>query len=132
MRGDTFALMGEVELLVTVVDFDDRDTRGRSVCARHEAVLSDGRRFVLLDDRGWGSSAPIDERTTQEVEDTAKMVVGPDGPGLGQTLEQAAAAHWVLLERKLQDAGVKVEEGELRALPHDVEMSDRLRSRLVK
>jgi hypothetical protein len=68
-------------------------------------VISDGRRFVLLDDRGWSSSAPIDVRTMQEVEDTAKVVVGPDGPGRGHMHEQVEAGHWAFLERKLQAAG---------------------------
>jgi ADP-ribose pyrophosphatase YjhB (NUDIX family) len=124
--------MGEVERLVTVVDLDGRDARGRSVSARHEAVISGGHRCVLLDDRGWSSSAPVDGRTAQEVEDTARTVVGPDGPGRGQTQKQMDAEHWAFLEGKLRNAGVNIEDGALRALPHDVEMSERLRSRLVK
>jgi len=41
--------------LLTVVDVreDDTDARRMSLSARHEAVLADGRRVVLLDDRGW-------------------------------------------------------------------------------
>ncbi len=46
--------MVDVTRLVTYVDIDDRDARGISVSALHHAVLDDGRRIVLLDDRGWG------------------------------------------------------------------------------
>lgn len=70
--------MSTVERLVTVIDIDDRDPGARSIRARHEAALADGRRFVLLDDRGWSSSAGVHGRTTADVEGTAKMVVGPD------------------------------------------------------
>lgn len=59
------------------------------------------------------------------------MVVGPDEPWGDRTREQAEEAHWTYLEQKLQEAGVSVQEGELRTLSHDVEMSDRLRSRLA-
>lgn len=54
------------------------------------------------------------------------MVVGPDAHWDGQTREQAETAHWAVLERKLQDACVDFEDGELATLTHDVEMSDRL------
>ncbi len=56
--------MSTVERLVTVIDIDDRDPGARSIRARHEAALADGRRFVLLDDRGWSSSAGVDGRPT--------------------------------------------------------------------
>jgi len=47
-----------VTRLVTFVDVDDNvaDARQMSVSARHEAVLVNGRRVLLLDDRGWSSS----------------------------------------------------------------------------
>jgi hypothetical protein len=86
----------------------------------------------LLDDRGWSSGAPIDGSTTQEVDATAKMVVGPDEPWHGQTREEVEESHWASLERKLQVAGVNIKDGELRTLSHDLEISDRLRSRLVQ
>jgi hypothetical protein len=121
--------MSEVTRLFTVIDLDDRDSRGRSVRARHEAELADGRRFVLLDDRGWSSSAPVDDRTTKEVESTARTVVGPDEPRGDQTRAAVEEAHWNSLQHKLED--VDAEEAELRTLPHDVEVSERLRRRLV-
>jgi hypothetical protein len=123
--------MSAVRRLVTLIDLDDRDSRGRSVRARHEAELADGRRFLLLDDRGWSSSAPVDNFTTAEIEGTAKTVVGPDEPWGDQTHEAAEEAHWDSLQHKLEDAGVDVEDAELRTLPHDVELSERLGKRLV-
>jgi len=43
-----------VERLVTIADVDDKvlDPWNVSVKARHEVVLTDGRRLLLLDDRG--------------------------------------------------------------------------------
>jgi hypothetical protein len=51
--------MTAVARLVTFVDVDDRagEARRMSVSARHEAALADGRRVLLLDDRGWSSTA---------------------------------------------------------------------------
>ena len=54
-----------------------------SVSARHEAVLENGCRVLLLDDRGWSASGPPDiwARTSiEDIVDTALMVVGPDEP----------------------------------------------------
>ena len=50
------ARIGTVQGLETLADVDDRDPNGYSVSVRHDAVLSDGRQVVLLDDRGWSSS----------------------------------------------------------------------------
>jgi hypothetical protein len=117
--------------LVTVVDLDDRDPSGHSAWAHLNAALREGTRIVLLNDRGWSSGAAIAEESLEEVEATARMVVGPDEPGPGQTDEQADGLHWQLLVRKLHDAGIEVEVGALKRLPHDVETGDRLRSRLT-
>jgi hypothetical protein len=57
--------------------------------------------------------------------------VGPDEPWGDQTREAVEEAHWNSLQHKLEDAGVDVEDAELRTLPHDVEVSERLRRRLV-
>ena len=56
--------MAAVTRLVTFVDIDDADdagpdARSMSVTARHEAVLADGRRVVLLDDRGWSGTQGV-------------------------------------------------------------------------
>lgn len=71
--------------LLTLDDPDEQDPNGYWVSVCHDAVLSDGRQVVLLDDRGWSTSRPIDERTIDEVELTARTVVGPDQPPAGRT-----------------------------------------------
>jgi len=51
--------VAEVARLMTFVDADDEvpDARQISVSARHD-VLDDGRRVLLMDDRGWSESGP--------------------------------------------------------------------------
>jgi len=122
--------VSEIEQLVTVVDLDDRNPSGHSAWAHLFAVLRNGERLLLFDDRGWSSSAPIAEGTLQQTEVDARTVVGPDGPGHGQTAEQMEDLYWGSLVNKLRDARVVVEVAELRALPHEVEIREPLRSRL--
>jgi hypothetical protein len=105
------------------------DARRMSVRARHEAVLADGRRVVLLNDRGWGGGTWAQE-TVQEMERTGRMVVGPDEPFEGRTQADMEADHWDSLARTLEQHGVEVEAAELKALPHDVELSERVLARL--
>jgi hypothetical protein len=121
---------GTVQGLLTLADLDDRDPNGYWVSVRHDAVLSDGRQVVLLDDRGWSTSRPVDERTIDEVERSAKTVVGPDEPPARRTRAEMEADHRATLERKLENAGIRTEGVELKALPHQVVLSDRLRRRL--
>ena len=137
---------------VQIADEDDDgpDARRMSVSARHEAVLADGRRVVLLDDRGWSGQLGVfwfDEpsrrkrglveptgiwayETVQEMERTARDVVGPDEPFESHTQADMEASHWESLARVLQREGVEVDAAELRGLPHDVELSDRVLARL--
>ncbi len=150
--------MAVVARLVTFVDLNDRndpgpDARSFSVSARLEAVLANGRRVVLLDDRGWSEQLNVawdhepseqecraaDEwlsrgtwayQTVEEMERTARFVVGPDEPFGGRTQAEEEAAHWDALARVLQQQGVAVEGAELKALPHDVELSDRVLARV--
>ncbi|MEA2272709.1 MAG: hypothetical protein QOI98_1417 [Solirubrobacteraceae bacterium] len=136
--------MASVVRLLTFVDIDDYDdpaARRMSVSARLEAVLEDGRRVVLLDDRGWSghlSVAPEDEpspgvwafETVEEMKRTARVVVGPDEPGPGWTQAQMAAAHWDSLARVLREEGIEIDGTELRRLPHDVQLSDRVLARI--
>jgi hypothetical protein len=124
------AQIDTVRSLVTFADLDDRDPRGCSVSARHEAVLSSGRHVLLLNDRGWTTSRWPEGQRAQDVERTARTVVGPDEPGRDQTYVQQDAAHWSALERTLHDAGVSTEGIDLRSLPHEVVLSERLLSRL--
>jgi hypothetical protein len=105
------------------------DARRISVRARHEAVLADDRRVALLNDRGW-SGGTWAEETAEEMERTARFVVGPDEPFEGRTQDDMEADHWNSLARVLQQQGVEVDAAELKALPHDVELSDRVLARL--
>jgi hypothetical protein len=111
-----------------------------SVAARHEAVLDDGRRVILLDDRGWTSGlrgAGVEEdtdawrfATEREISETARVVVGPDEPFGGRTQADMERDHWRALADKLGADGVVVDADELRKLPHDVVLGERLCARL--
>jgi hypothetical protein len=118
--------------------------------ARHEAVLLDGRRVLLLDDRGWTWSSLIsaqagasDRDSTREqqpdiwattsvedIEQTARMVVGPDEPTDGYSQEDAEQSHWAYLSDVLGQHGIVVDALDLRRLPHDVVLSERLLARV--
>jgi hypothetical protein len=128
--------------LLTVVDINDADDDGpdarrMSVRARHEAVLAGGRRIVLLDDRGWsGQAHGFDAiwacETVEEMEQTARNVVGPDEAFGGHTQADMDAGHWAHLARILRRQGVEAEPAELQALPHDVELSARVLARIAR
>ncbi len=133
--------MSAVSRLVTVADLRERaDPREMSITARHEAVLDDGRRVTLLDDRGWTSAlrgAGVAETTDawrfaseREIVETARVVVGPDEPFEGRTQVDMERDHWAWLAAKLSGAGVVVDPADLARLPHDVVLSEQLRQRL--
>jgi hypothetical protein len=147
--------MAAVTRLLTYIDINDEDddspdARRMSVSARHEAVLADGRRVVLLADRGWSGEVVVawhDEPSEQDRRDfelsgiwasetvegmkrEARVVVGPDEPFDGRTQAEMEADHWDALAQTLQQQGVAVEAGELKVLPHDVELSDRVVARI--
>ena len=133
--------MARVTRLVTVADVGaTAGARRVSVTVRHEAVLDDGRRLLLLDGRGWSAEArgPAASEVAdlwaltsrEEVAETARVVVGPDEPFGGRTQEDMAAAHWNELPGRLRALGVHADPGELRQLPHDVVLADRLLARL--
>jgi hypothetical protein len=149
--------MAGVTRLLILVDIDDADDDGptarrMSVTARHEAVLEDGRRVVLFDDRGWSGQlgvvwagdAPPPEaegqglatiwafETVEGLERTARAVVGPDEPAPDGTPDEMEASHWKALAGVLREQGVEVETDELRQRPHDVELSSRLRARVAR
>lgn len=146
--------MAVVARLLTLVDINDRDDEGpdahrMSMTARHEAVLPDGRRVMLLD-RGWSEWLAVvwrgepseQERelveqggvwasaTVEDIKQTARDVVGPDEAFEGRTQADMEASHWDALSRILQEHGVRIERAELRRLPHDVELSDRVQARI--
>jgi hypothetical protein len=137
--------------LVTFVDIDEPDDDAGvprlSFSARHDAVLADGRRVALLHDRGWSQSTVIFSRkgappprvdrlslwdyvTREQIEESARSVVGPDEPYSGYTRAEMVEGHWTTLAGTLEQAGVKADAAELKALPHDVELSDRVLARL--
>lgn len=144
--------MSAVTRLVTFVDLAEEGARQVSFSARHEAVLSDGRRVLLLDDRGWswsqlltafqaGDASDRDSRREQQpdiwamtsvedIEQTARMVVGPDEPSDGCSQEDAEQGHRAHLSDVLRQHGVVVDAPDLRRLPHDVVLSDRLLARV--
>lgn len=123
-RDTAGAVEGAVRL-VTVVELDEHNRAAHSAWAHLYIELSSGVRIVLLDDRGWSSSAEIAHGGLRAIEDTARMVVGPDKPGPGET-------YWNWMEHKLCDAGVRVEAAELKVLPHVVEVGERLRRQLAR
>ena len=114
---------------MTFADVDDRQP-GYAVSARHSAVLSDGREILLLDDRGWSSGRRDENETIQDLERFARMVVGPDEPWGGRTRAEMEEGHWATLATKLENAGIDTDANALKALPHEVVLSDRLRSRV--
>jgi hypothetical protein len=118
-----------------LVDVTDQvaDPRRISVSARHEAVLADGRRVLLLDDRGWSESGPPDVwamTSVEDIVDTARVVVGPDEPFGEHSYEDMEADHWDQLAGVLRQQGIPTNGTELRRLRHDVVLSERLRARI--
>ena len=138
--------MSAVARLVTFVDVHEGLSNAQmSVSARHEAELRDGRRVLLLDDRGWSSTTrtvswggavpeePLDSWATtsvEEIEETARVVVGPDEPWGSLSYSDAERAHWTYLSDVLRRQGVVVDSLDLKRLPHDVVLSERLLARL--
>jgi hypothetical protein len=138
-----------VARLVTFVDIDEADgaaAEGLSFSARQDALLSDGRRLVLLNGRGWNqtkrfarhSELPTLERrssswkgiTREGIEGAARSVVGPDSAYKKYTQAEANQGHWAHLSATLAKEGIHADATALEALPHDVELSARLLSRL--
>ena len=99
-----------------------------SLSALHLALLDDGRRVTLLDDRGWASHGPPDiwRRTpSEEIEAAARTVVGPDEPYGSRSPVDMEADHWAHLAGVLRQHGVHIDAQALRRVPHDVELSRR-------
>ncbi len=110
--------MSAVARLVTLVDLDDdgADPLHMSLSARQEAVLGDGRRLLLVE-RGWSSwlqgtvpnGADIWTYTTvKEIEDSARVVVGPDEPVEGRSQADAQNDHWAWMVDVLRRQGANV------------------------
>jgi hypothetical protein len=132
-----------VSRLIIYVDVNDwpGQPAGQVSCsAGLKAELADGRDVVLLDGRGWsvgvrvvGGGAASDQwswMTQEDVEETARTVLGPDEPAAGESYEDAARAHWSALAEALHQAGVAASADALQSLPHVVVLSDRLLGRI--
>jgi hypothetical protein len=117
--------MTAVRRLITYADIDDRalDPGMVSVAARLEVELTDGRRILLLDDRGWGSTQRWAETSVEDIQETTRVVVGPDEPPNGRSQEEMETGHWTSLQQIVNRQGIAVDAAELRRLPHDVELS---------
>ena len=133
--------MATVARLVTFIDIDGDSTSKTQmdISARHEAELTDGRRIVLLNDRGWAESINRTNETfpdiwahasLEEISDTARVVVGPDEPRDGVSYEAEALDHWGQLAKILHRHGVTTDSADLRHLPHEVVPSARLLTRI--
>jgi hypothetical protein len=134
--------------LVAFVDLDESgtDCPQPSLTVRHEAVLTDETRVPLLADRGWSTSGRenrLSRGTDAEspqggqhhvsaiwsviaIEETARLVVGPDEPPHGRSREDMEGDHWAYLSSVLRQHGVVVDALVLRRVPHDVVLSQRL------
>jgi hypothetical protein len=124
-----------VTRLVIFVEVDETvaDPRQMSLSARHEAVLSDGGRVLLLADRGWSASGPPDiwaVTSVEEITDTARMVVGPDERFGSRSQKDMEADHWASLAVVLRRQGVEADAPALGRLPHDVVLGQRLLERI--
>jgi len=127
--------LAHVIRLATFVEVDDTvaDPGQMSVSVRHEAVLMNGGRVLLLADRGWSASGPQNiwaVTSVEEIADTARMVVGPDEPFGGRSQKDMEADHWASLAAVLQRKGVDADVLELGRLPHDVVLSEQLLKRI--
>lgn len=121
--------------LLTFVEADDivADPRQMSLSVRHEAVLMNGGRVLLLADRGWSTSGPPDVwavTSVEEIAGTARMVVGPDEPFGGRSQQDMETDHWASLAAVLRRQGVDADPLELPQLPHDVVLSEQLLTRI--
>jgi hypothetical protein len=134
--------MVAVARFVTFADVggDVADVAQASVSTRHEAALTDSRRVVIFDDRGWSWSVhggkgdivqdPWTSTSPEDIEDTARVVVGPDEPFDGRSHDDMEADHWAYIAGLLQQHDVGVTAHKLKRLPHDVVLSERLLARV--
>lgn len=124
--------MTSVRRLVTYADVDEGSSHPQkvSVTARTELECTDGRRVLLLDDRGWGSTASWGEMSVENIKDNTRMVVGPDESPEGGSKEEMESLYWSSLLQIARQQSIAVDAAELRRLPHDVVLSRRLLARI--
>jgi hypothetical protein len=116
---------------------EDDFKHGVSFRVAEYAVLADGRRVTLHDERGFdvvlahqaGPSAPVDpwrRLTLEQLERDVRTTILPDDA------EDCGEEHpWEWLCGLLQAHGVDISADELRLLPYDVMFSERLRARVT-
>ncbi|WP_129785267.1 hypothetical protein [Promicromonospora panici] len=120
-----------IKRLVSYVDaHDEGDTEDVSLAVRFEAELDDGELFPVLDDRGWSSSGTWSQVSSTEIEETARVVVGPDEPRDDETWQEAEASYWAYVRELLVEQGIEIDVANLRLLPHDVILTRRLLDRI--
>ncbi|MGY2076109.1 hypothetical protein [Blastococcus sp. SYSU DS0828] len=113
---------------VPALDEPVLDPGGISFRVEEFAVLADGRRIRLHDERGFtlgGGADPWQGLTLAHLADDVRTTVLPDDA------EDTGDDHpWEWLAELLRAAGVDVVAEDLRGLPYVVEFSDRLRARV--
>lgn len=66
----------------------------------------------------------------EDIEQTARIVVGPDEPPARFSEEDVEQGHWAYLSDVLRQHGIVMAASDLKRLPHDVVLSDRLLARV--
>lgn len=123
--------MAAEKRLVTYVDVDDPESLEQvSVSTRHQLQVEGGRRVLLLDDRGWGASSPWNAISAADIANHSRAAVGPDEPFGHLSTDDMAADHWEALAQTARRQGVDVDAAELKRLPHEVVLSERVLVRL--
>jgi hypothetical protein len=107
--------------------------RSASFTVHEFAVLADGRRLQLDDDRGFGVSTrvsgdgpppdPWADLTLEDLEQSVRTTVLPDD-------DDGEDHPWEWLAQRLGELGVEVAPDRLREVPYTVEFSERLRARV--
>jgi hypothetical protein len=87
------------------------------------AVLADGRRLPLGDERGFGGSEELE--TLELLETDVRNTVLPDDD------EPADEHPWAWLAEQLRGHGIDLTAEQLAQLPYDVEFSRRLLARVM-
>ncbi|MBV1780996.1 hypothetical protein KRR55_17935 [Paeniglutamicibacter sp. ABSL32-1] len=124
--------MTRASKLVTLADLDysSADKSRVSVAARLGLLLEDGSSVLLLDNRGWSTSQRWSDASVDDIEETAFGVVGPDAPAEDQDDEEMATEYWESLSEILEQRDLDIGPAELRELPHEVRLSQRLLKRI--
>lgn len=65
----------------------------------------------------------------EEIQETARVVVGPDEGDRYHSRADMETVHWVDLADSLHRLGIRIDAEELSRLPHEVELSQRLLAR---